>query len=380
MKPITLNGITWSHSRGYTPLVAGAQRFQELHPHVAINWKKRSLQEFADFPLEDLAAQYDLLIIDHPWVGCAAKTGAVLALDQYLSKEYLDDQRTNSVGLSHISYAYGDHQWALAIDAAAPVASYRKDLLDTVPHTWIEVLALAEKGKVAVPGIAIDLLMNFYMFCQAHGETPFVNKEIVVGKPIGLKALETMKFLWSLMPGKMFDCNPIDIAEMMTTTNNYAYCPFAYGYSNYARPGYADAVLNYTALVTFEASHKLVSTLGGTGLAVSASCPDDKCEWAIRYAAWQSSPVIQSGLYADNGGQPGYRQAWLSETLNQRCNNYFAATLPVLDSAYMRPRYNGYLYFQDNAGHPIRQYLKNGGNPEQVLLSLNKIYRESQTR
>ena len=52
---ITLQGITWNHSRGYTSLVATAQRYSETHPGVQINWEKRSLQQFADAPIERLA-------------------------------------------------------------------------------------------------------------------------------------------------------------------------------------------------------------------------------------------------------------------------------------------------------------------------------------
>ena len=52
---ISLKGITWSHSRGFTSIVAVSQRFSELHPDVEITWEKRSLQEFADAPLENLA-------------------------------------------------------------------------------------------------------------------------------------------------------------------------------------------------------------------------------------------------------------------------------------------------------------------------------------
>ncbi|MEI9955895.1 MAG: hypothetical protein WDM90_06205 [Ferruginibacter sp.] len=70
-----------------------------MHPGVTIQWTKRTLQEFADFPIEKLTEQYDLLIIDHPWVGCAAATGCVLPLDEYLPSEYLQEQLQNSVGL-----------------------------------------------------------------------------------------------------------------------------------------------------------------------------------------------------------------------------------------------------------------------------------------
>lgn len=377
MNKVILNGITWSHSRGYTPLAAAAQRFNELYPEVEVIWKKRSLQEFADFPLEKLTAIYDLLIIDHPWVGAAAVSQSILPLDEYLPAAFFRDQFEYSVGNSHLSYHFNEHQWALAIDAASPVASYRKDLMERndlqVPATWAELISLAQQRKVAVPGIAIDLLMNFYMFCLAHGNEPFRNQEELIDQDTGLLALETMKELWSAVEPKMFDLNPIAIAELMTSSDNYYYCPFAYGYSNYSRTGYARKVLHYTDLVTFNPGLKLRSTLGGTGIAVSSSSTNR--EWALKFAKWISSPEIQSGLYAANGGQPGHRSAWLSPEVNSYSRNYFLNTLPALDRSYVRPRYHGYLYFQDRAGELIRQYLQKSGNPVALLKSLNLLYQ-----
>jgi multiple sugar transport system substrate-binding protein len=199
MAKIILNGITWGHTRGITPLLAASQRYNELHADVEIRWTKRSLQEFADSPIEKLTKDYDLLIIDHPWVGCAAATNCVLPLDEYLCDDYLQEQAENSVGFSHESYQYENKQWALAIDAATPAASYRKDLLDknnvTVPQTWEDVIALAKIGRVAVPAIPIDLLMNFYTFCIANGNTPFANDEEVIDLKTGLKAIQTKNVL-----------------------------------------------------------------------------------------------------------------------------------------------------------------------------------------
>ncbi|RYZ75407.1 MAG: carbohydrate ABC transporter substrate-binding protein, partial [Proteobacteria bacterium] len=117
-KQITLKGITWNHSRGFLPMVATAQRFSELHPHIQIIWEKRSLQAFADFSIQELAEHFDLLVIDHPWAGFAAKTNSIIPLDNYLTVAYLNDQETNSVGASYESYQYDNHQWALPIDAA----------------------------------------------------------------------------------------------------------------------------------------------------------------------------------------------------------------------------------------------------------------------
>jgi multiple sugar transport system substrate-binding protein len=380
MAEIVLNGITWAHSRGITPLLAAAQRFSELHPGISINWKKRSLQEFADYPLEQLTGSYDLLIIDHPWVGCAAATGSVLPLDKYLPAAYLADQAAQSTGDSHESYCYEGHQWALAIDAATPAASYREDLLIKhnipVPQTWNDVLHLAQKGKLAIPAIPIDLLMNFYMFCIAHGETPFAQSEEVVSHDIGIKAMETMFLLYSQIDKRFFNCNPIAVAELMSTTDDYWYCPFAYCYSNYARNGFAKKLLKYSGLVSFNNGENLRSTIGGTGIAVSSSTKHKK--EAIEFAAWICSGDIQKTLYVQHGGQPGHRSAWLDEQANTLTNQFFKNLLPAMDRGYMRPRYNGYLLFQDHAGQPLQDYLLGKTRAAFALEDMNNIYRQSQ--
>ena len=373
-----LNGITWGHSRGITPLLAASQRYSELHPGIEIKWKKRTLQEFADFPIEKLTEEYDLLIIDHPWVGCAAATDCVLPLNKYLSKEYLEDQLKNSVGYSHLSYHYKSSQWALAIDAATPAASYRKDLLErnsySLPQTWDDVINLAKQGKVAVPAIPIDVLMNFYTFCIAKGSEPFHSMDEVIDEQTGINAIETMKELYSLVDKKMFECNPIAVAELMSTTDDYWYCPFAYCYSNYSRKGFAKRLLNYTDVVSFEGG-KLRTTIGGTGLSVSAFSKHK--ETAVDFTEWVVSGEIQKTLYMQHGGQPGHRSAWEDNAANRLTNDFFKKVLPIMDNGYVRPRYNGYLHFQDHAGEPLQKCLMNDSDPVIALNEMNKIYRQS---
>ena len=375
---IVLNGITWGHSRGITPLLAVSQRYTELNPGVEIHWKKRTLQEFADFPIEKLTKEHDLLIIDHPWIGCAAATDCVLALNEYLPKEYLDDQLENSVGYSHLSYNYNNSQWALAIDAATPVASFRKDLFEknnvTLPQTWQELISLAKLGKVAIAGIPIDMLMNFYMTCIAQGTTPFENEEEIIDEATGIKAIEMLRELYSAVDKKMFSCNPIAVAELMTTTDNYWYCPFAYCYSNYSRVGYAANLLTYTDIVSFNGK-KLQTTIGGTGLAVSAFSKHK--EIAVDFASMAVSGECQRTMYVQHGGQPGHLSAWLDKEANVLTNNFFKNVLPVMKNGYVRPRYNGYLHFQDHAGTPLQKCIMNNENPKIALNEMNKMYRDS---
>lgn len=302
---IELNGITWNHTRGYLPMVATAQRFSELNPDVYIHWQKRSLQAFADAPLADLATRFDLLVIDHPSIGEAAELELLLPLDQHLPAESLADQARNSVGQSHASYNYEGHQYALAIDAATPVAGYRADLLVRAkaepPRTWSELLALAHRGLVTVPAIPIDSLMNLFMLANALDDEPFTRSGEVIGESAGKRALKMLRELVQLGARGSLERNPIATWQLLCESDKVAYCPFAYGYSNYSRRGYAANVLTTAGLVRLDPkSPPLRSTLGGAGLAVSKSTKHP--EAALAYAQFVAGPEIQSTIYANAGG------------------------------------------------------------------------------
>jgi multiple sugar transport system substrate-binding protein len=376
---IQLSGITWDHTRGYVPMVATAQRFCETHPDLDIRWEKRSLQAFGDYPLEKLAETFDLLVIDHPFVGAAAALGTLAPLDDYLADSFLKDQAQNSVGKSHESYSYAGHQWALAIDAATPVSSFRRDLLEragvAVPENWEELLELARRGMVAFPAVAVDSLMHFYMLCSSQGEDPFLAPKRVVSEETGARALAMLRELAALCPPACFSWNPIATYEAMSSGSAPAYCPFAYGYSNYARCGYARNRLEFGDLVRGPAGGRCRSTLGGTGLAISARCQHK--EIAAEYVQFVASAECQRTLYFQSGGQPGHRSAWVDAKVNEATHDFFRNTLDAHDRAFLRPRYHGYLHFQDRAGSVVRDFLLQGGDPRPVLKQLDSMYLDS---
>ncbi|MEO6848531.1 MAG: extracellular solute-binding protein [Chthoniobacterales bacterium] len=373
-----LKGITWNHTRGYLPMAATAQRFSELHPDVQIHWEKRSLQEFADQPVDALSSQYDLLVVDHPFTGHAAKHGIFVPLNDHIEQEFLDDQGANSVGNSHATYTFFGKQWALAIDAATPISTWREDLLKKheaqPPQTWSELIVLAQKGLVAIPAIAIDSLMNFYMLCVALGEEPAIHNEFLASTETATAALEHLRELLSHCSPECLSRNPIQTAEVMTQTDTIAYCPFAYGYSNYSRHNYARTVLKAGGLVTLENGVRLRSTLGGTGLAISNRCKN--VESAFAYTKLVASPETQSNLYFTSGGQPSHRAAWVNETVNAASNNFFKDTLSTLDEAYIRPRTEGSIPLQDECGPIIHRHLKGDVALKSTIEQLNAVYRE----
>jgi multiple sugar transport system substrate-binding protein len=374
-----LKGITWNHTRGYLPMMATAQRYNELHPDVEIVWHKRSLQEFADYPIEKLSEKFDLLIIDHPFVGHADAHSTLIRLDKLLPETFLQGQINNSVGKSYESYLYRGQLWALPVDAAAPVSAFRPDLMAknrwSIPQNWDDLITLARQGLVVVPALPIDSLMNFYMLCCGLGEEPFASGDNVVSKEVGIAALSYLRELVRLCPPQCLTFNPIAVYEMLAVSDKIFYCPFAYGYSNYARLSYGSHVLHFGELVRMNNGMKLRSTLGGTGLAISQRCQN--IDVAVAYTEFVASQECQKGIYYSSGGQPACRLTWQDASINSNCNQFFSNTLSTVEEAYLRPRYNGYLYFQDHAGDEIHKFLRGKGDPQHVFRKMEDLRQRS---
>ena len=375
--PVSLSGISWNHTRGFVSVVATAQRFEELHPEVSIRWEKRSLQAFADASLAELAARFDLIVMDHPHTALAATEGLLLPYEEWVEADFLADQAANSVGGSHASYRFRDRQWTLATDAATPIATWRPDLVAkhglTLPTTWEEVLDLAHRGFVSVSAFPIDILMHSYMFCRGLGHAPFDGEHHIADEEILAQALEELRKLVFLCDPACLERNPIRTAEWMSSVNDdprAAYCPFAYGYSNYSRPGYASHLLKAGNLVSLGGT-PLRSTLGGAGVAVSSKTRHPAL--CMQYAAFTASHGVQKGIYFESGGQPGHRAAWTDPKVNASSSNFFRDTLQTLDGAQLRPPYPGYMAFQDRATPVAHAAAAGTMSVREAAVSIRKI-------
>ncbi len=385
MTAVELRGVSWDHPRGHDCMVATAEAYRDVAPDVRIIWETRSLQDFADFPVQKLAERYDLLVIDHPFVGFAAADGCLLPLDDYLDATFLADQAANSVGPSHRSYHYGGHRWGLATDAAGHVSAYRPDLIAEVgglPRTWDEVLALAEKrrgtgrAQVANPLIPIDALMSFCSICAALDDPPYRSPDRVVDRATGRQALGMLRALADAAHPASLERNPPRTLDLMSTTDEIAYVPLLFGYSNYARPGFRPSLVRFTGVPTSDGGASRGGILGGAGVAISARTKHP--EAAAAYASFVANADVQRGVYFAAGGQPGHRAAWQDEAVNAASSGFFADTLNALDRAYLRPRYLGFMEVQERSGELVHAWLAEGGSNEGLLDRLDELYRESE--
>ena len=369
-----IRGMTWDHPRGYDPMAASAESFHQQNPEVKIIWEKRSLQAFADRPIELMAFDYDLMVIDHPHVGEASRKNLIYELNEAEGfKVELDNLKRASVGLSHQSYNYNNNQYALAIDAAAPVSAYRSDLIENIPSTFEEIIKLAEKSKVMWPIKPVDAISSFNTIAANIGSQINKNHGSFIDISTGKSILEMMKSLADLVPKNCLSMNPIETLDYMSSNNDIIYCPLLYGYSNYSRKGFRNSLINFTNIPSFNENKNNCSgsQIGGTGLAISKNTK--YLETALRYTFWVASELCQKDIYYKSGGQPGHLNAWQDENINHDCKNFFKNTLDTLEKSWLRPRYDGYMYYQDIAGTLVNNFLK---EETSVHFTINEMKKE----
>ena len=112
--------------------------------------------------------------------------------------------------------------------------------------------------------------------------------------------------------------------------------------------------------------------LGGTGVAIgklSAHQPE-----AIAYAKWLVSPEPQRGTYFREGAQPASLTAWTDSSVNDAADGFFSGTLQTLQTAYLRPRFDGFVRFFEAAGIEINRCLRGDVKDGALIRWLNQHY------
>jgi multiple sugar transport system substrate-binding protein len=371
---ITLKGMTWRHPRGFDPMVATARRWQS-ETGVGINWEQRSLQDFETFPVEELARQYDLIVIDHPHVGQITKEMCLAPLDVPGREVERREMAAHSIGQSYASYCFDGHQWAFPIDAAAQVQVYRPDLLTTPIRNWAEAAALAQDGLVVLPMRSPHSLMSFYTLAANLG-TPCAHQgPLLIEEESGVRVIQMLRSVTDHIDPDQFNMDPIAASEIMATTNRFSLMPLGYGYLSYALEDFRPHRLKFTDIPVAGTLGPVGSAIGGTGIAVSAFSVHR--EAAIEYAYWVAGAQIQRTLYAQSGGQPGHGLAWDDDEVNATVTGFYRDTRATLEGGWLRPRHDGYMIFQAAASDRLNEGLLAGERAETIVKAINTLFAES---
>jgi multiple sugar transport system substrate-binding protein len=372
---VKLKGMTWSHPRGYDPMVACSALWQGK-TGVEITWEKRSLQDFESFPVDELAAAYDLIVIDHPHVGQITRENCLLPLDDEEFQADIAEIAAGTVGRSYPSYNWQGRQWAFPIDAATQVQAYRPDRMSGPITDLEEIISLAADGKAILPMRPPHSLMTFYTLAAHLGFPCRVEGPELIANENGEVVLDWMARLISRMDSSCDQMDPIAVLDLMGQANcRYDVSPFIYGYVSYSVAEFRPARVAFADIPVIAGRAPDGTALGGTGIAVSAKtrAPDE----AKAFARWISSGAVQAGPYAGSNGQPGHSDAWVSNVVNTRTLDFYRNTRATLEGAFVRPRHDGYMAFQQQASELITGGLRSGTRHTTLVDRLNQLFAQS---
>jgi multiple sugar transport system substrate-binding protein len=372
---IILKGMTWSDPRGYDPVVAAATQFGQIYPGVQIHWEKRSLQGFESTPVHELAAIYDLMVIDHPHVGAVVSEGGLLPIDRHASPDSLLQLEAETVGKSYASYHLAGHQWALPIDAATQVQAIRPDLQPTPLRRWSEVIEAARDGAVIWPLRPPHVLMTLYTLAANLGAPCAVTRGPLIDREIGHRVLRALQALAELVDPACHQMDPIAALNALAESRTHRVIPLTYLYAPYGRENYRPHRIAFHDMPALGEAGPIGSALGGTGIAISARTAHP--ETCTRFALWLASAEVQRGLYAANNGQPGNARAWGDVTVNAAVGNAYMNTRLTHEAAWLRPRHTGYMGFQETGSQIVLEAITGRISHDVALAALDQHFIES---
>ncbi|WP_424466707.1 extracellular solute-binding protein [Pseudoclavibacter helvolus] len=355
--PPRYRGLTWDHPRGRHALEAAAAA-AAAEGSVEIEWDAHPLEGFESAPIAELADRYDLIVLDHPHLGEALASGSFVPLDDVFDAATLARIAGDAIGPSFTSYALDGSQWALPLDAATQVAAARVDLIDgTVPGTWDEVLALAERAPVALSLAGPHAFLTFASVLAGAGapvaDSP-AEGTLFSSREVAREALQLLGAIARRSPVETHTENPIALLERMAGTDSLAYVPLVYGYVNYSTRS-----LQFRDAPRWAGSARPGSTIGGTGIAISKRCrvtPE-----LAAHLAWLLDPETQRTFIPQHDGQPGLRSAWHDAAVNEAAHDFYSGTAATIEQSWVRPRYDGYIAFQTKASELLRDALLGAG-------------------
>ena len=362
-------GLTWDHPRGYDALAA-AER--DVAPPGLIHWDKQPLEGFEAHPIGDLAARYDLVVLDHPHIGEAVALDCLIPIEDLFSRAEIETWKAASVGATMASYYWQGRHWALPLDVATQVLAHRADLAGSPPRTWDDVLRLSERLPVAVSVAGPHAALSFYSLVIALGGDP--GGRDFVETAVATEALDILARLYRRAPTRTHDLNPIGLLDAMATTDTIASVPLVYGYVNYARAGMGAHIVTFADAPTGPGGRR-GSVLGGTGLALTRRASPDPD--LLDHLRWLLSAEAQCGFIPAHHGQPSARGAWQNRAVNIESNDFYRATLATTEGAWVRPRHDGAIVFQSDAAALIRRFLNDAAGVGDTIGALRMAWQRA---
>lgn len=383
---ITLRGVTWDHPRAVDSIRSASDAFHAANPDVVVEWVARPLHEFEDVPIEELAGSFDLLALDHPFMGDAAEHRALMPLNDLIPAPELGARAEAYVGQSYESYTWNGLQLALPVDAACMVSAFRPDRIDhtTLPKKWSDAadfIRNLDSGRTLMAANPTHLWCTFLTLCEAvsgassttSSTGPVWWTEGGIDEAIFAPAIDLLRGLLAVSSPLSLHSDPIAVLNLLASDGDFDYCPLVFEYSTYSLERDGFGLIEFANGPSGDDPTSGPLT-GGVGLAVSALSAEPL--WAARFAMYATSNEIQAGLYSRAGGQPAARAAWQDPEVNKHAHAMYYNTAASMDTAFLRPRGRNFPAFQRAAAAALHAMTIEGQSGANICRELNRMWVE----
>ena len=384
---ITLRGRTWSSKRGYGGLAASGAAYARIRPDVRVQWEQLDFDAlFLDSRRQFAAGSvdFDLLMLDHPWVGEFAVNRWLVDLDQLLGPEQRRDLEDDADPASLQSYRYEGGLWSLPVDAACQILSYRPDLVgsaaERLPGDWDTLIELGQSLHRPPNRCAFthqfggpNHFLTLLGMASALGDAPYSEPFRGLDREAGARGLDLLKRVWKLSIESQFESLeqlPQRTFPLMLAGDSAAMCPGVFAYITYYE-GVGEGRLGIADMPVMPETGGRTSLLGGMGLAIPSASPHREVAW--EFAWFAMSREVQGGVYVNNGGQPGRVSALAEGYADTACAGFGPVLAGALEDCYIRPTPPGWHKAERVGGDVVMRFLKGRVTASETLSDLDRV-------
>lgn len=270
--------------------------FNKKYPNVQVNIQTAVYDQMRDKYVASFTApspQYDLAIIDNPWMGDFAKAGFLKPLDGYVSSTTGYDYQDFAAPLRAINEVNGKTYGVPFYNYALGLI-YRKDLLPTPPMTLDELAADAKRLTTSGrAGIAMQPQRGYKAFEEwgnylmaAGGSIYGSDGKVAIDTSEGRKALQTYVDMYrSSAPKNSLNWGFDEALRSVSTGKSAMMVSYNWMLPTLNKPGGpAGPLADKFALAPMPGGAQV---LGSWSWAIPANSTTDQADWA--FVSWLTS-------------------------------------------------------------------------------------------
>ncbi|WP_043931470.1 ABC transporter substrate-binding protein [Bacillus sp. EB01] len=362
------------------------EAFEKAHPNIDVEYQEMpndSGQQHNQYvtAFSSQSDEIDVFDADVVWPAEFAQANYALELDRLIEKDgiKMDDYFPATVQAGK----FGGKQWAMPKYMDAGLLYYRKDIVQTPPKTWDELIAAAKDGQgkegtkfgfVLQANQYEGLVVNAMEFIASYGgQVIDENNKVVIDSPESIKGLTKMVEVVNtgITPNNILTFTETETETAFIEGQTALARNWPYMYRS-AADKERSKVLDKVGFALLPAGDKgSASTLGGYMTMINRYTDEPEAAW--EFVKWMTGKEGQTISAVEGGRAPTLKALYEDEKVKEAApvfgNEEF---VNVLHSAVPRPVTPNYQEVSDIMQIEISQALTKKITPEQAIKNMQQ--------